>query len=360
MNVEVNAPQKICYLGSNYRNDLFRKVFNASYSMMAIKSLDGRYIDVNRSWLRRTGYFIEEVRGKLEEDINLWPDQKSREAIQKRLENGSIHNLQVEFQTKEGLRRIGLLSVEEIEIKCERFYLEAITDITTQRELEQEITKLDRLNSIAQIAAGISHEFRNPITTVRGFIQLLCERKDLAGIKEYFDIMLEEIDRANSIVTEFLTLSQTKTLDLRQNNVNICINKLFPMIQAAAFNEDKDLVLELNTVPDIYMDEGEIRQLILNLTRNALEASASGDKVTIKTFAEGDQVVLAIKDQGKGIEQETLGKLGTPFFTTKDNGTGMGLVICYRIAERHNAEIKIDTGTNGTTFYVRFKALNDN
>jgi signal transduction histidine kinase len=210
------------------------------------------------------------------------------------------------------------------------------------------MAKLDRLNMIGQMAAGISHEFRNPITTVRGFIQMLSGRKELAGIKDYFDIMIEEIDRANAIITEFLTLSKNKSLNLKRDNINICINKLFPMIQAGAFNDDKDVALELtDNIPDIWMDASEIRQLVLNITRNAIEASPRDGVVRIRTYTEGKEVVLAVQDQGNGIDPETLSKLGTPFFTTKVDGTGMGLVICYRIAERHNAKIIIDTGAKG-------------
>lgn len=338
-------------------DEVFMRVFNAGLSMMAIKSLNGRIIDANRSWLTNTGYTKEEVIGKLEEEIDLWANLQTREMINRILQDGAVYNLEVKYKTKDGSYRIGILSMEEIEVGSVKYYLEAITDVTKQKELEEEMAKLDRLNIIGQMAAGISHEFRNPITTVRGFIQMLSGRKELANIKDYFDIMIEEIDRANSIVSEFLTLSKNKPLDLKKDNINKSINKLFPMIQAGAFNEDKDIALELNDVPDICMDESEIRQLILNLSRNAIEASPIGGVITLSTYREGEEVVLAIKDQGDGIDSETLSQLGTPFFTTKVNGTGMGLVICYRIAERHHAKIIIDTGPKGTNVLVKFKVL---
>jgi len=339
-------------------DEFFMRVFNAGLSMMTIKTLGGIIIDANRSWLTTTGYYKEEVIGKPESELDIWVYPETRETISKLLQNGPIYNFEVEFKTKEGYNRIGLLSIDEIEIGSARYYLEAITDVTKQKELEKEMAKLDRLNMIGQMAAGISHEFRNPITTVRGFIQMLSGRKELAGIKDYFDIMIEEIDRANAIITEFLTLSKNKSLNLKRDNINICINKLFPMIQAGAFNDDKDVALELtDNIPDIWMDASEIRQLVLNITRNAIEASPRDGVVRIRTYTEGKEVVLAVQDQGNGIDPETLSKLGTPFFTTKVDGTGMGLVICYRIAERHNAKIIIDTGAKGTTFYVKFEAL---
>jgi len=218
------------------------------------------------------------------------------------------------------------------------------------------MAKLDRLKLIGQMGVGISHEFRNSITTVRGFIQMLSGRSELSQIKEYFDIMIEEIDRSDSIITEFLALSKNKALILKKDNINTCINRIFPMIHAGAYNDGKDIKLELSNVPDIDLDESALRQLLINLTRNAIEASPLNGTVTIKTYYEDEEVVLQIKDEGKGIEETILKEIGTPFFTTKESGTGMGLVICYSIAERHNAKITIDTGLNGTSFYVRFNS----
>jgi signal transduction histidine kinase len=112
--------------------------------------------------------------------------------------------------------------------------------------------------------------------------------------------------------------------------------------------------MELNEVPNLLLDEKEISQLILNMVNNALESMSSPGDVTVKTFVEQEKVVLAVEDQGEGIDRELLDKLGTPFFTTKEQGTGLGLAVCYRIANRHNAKIDIDTSSTGTTFYVRF------
>ncbi|MDP4161364.1 MAG: ATP-binding protein, partial [Bacillota bacterium] len=107
--------------------------------------------------------------------------------------------------------------------------------------------------------------------------------------------------------------------------------------------------------PDLLLNDKEIRQLLLNLIQNGLESMDTGGCLDIKTFVEGGEVVLKVRDQGNGISHEQLEKIGTPFFTTKANGTGLGLATCYSIANRHNATIKIDTGPEGSTFYVRFK-----
>ncbi|MDD4802855.1 MAG: ATP-binding protein, partial [Syntrophomonas sp.] len=123
---------------------------------------------------------------------------------------------------------------------------------------------------------------------------------------------------------------------------------------AKAISMDQYIRAELDDVPNLLLDEREIRQLLLNLVNNALEAMCSSGEIVIKTFLEKENVVLAIKDQGQGIKREILDKLGKPFFTTKEQGTGLGLVVCNRIALRHKAEISIVTAASGTTFCVRF------
>jgi signal transduction histidine kinase len=204
------------------------------------------------------------------------------------------------------------------------------------------------------MAAGISHEIRNPMTTVRGFLQLLNNNDENVKNNEYYRLMIEELDRANSIITEFLSMGNTRTTDLKKMDLNLIIHDITPLLMADAFNQNKYLQLETSKLPELLLNRNEIRQLILNLFRNGLEAMSQGKELTIRTYKEDECVVLAIQDQGEGIKPEVLAKLGTPFFTTKDNGTGLGLGVCYAIAARHNAKIDIQTGPEGTTFYVYF------
>jgi signal transduction histidine kinase len=193
------------------------------------------------------------------------------------------------------------------------------------------------------------------MTTVRGFLQIYGSKKECEQYREYIDLMIEELDRANSIITEYLSIAKNKTVDLKTQNLNLIVEALFPLIKADAMNSCKYVQLELTEIPDLLLNEKEIRQVILNLVRNGLEAMLPGGKLTIKTFIDGDEVVLSVQDQGRGISVAILAKIGTPFFTTKDNGTGLGLAVCYSIVARHNAAINIQTGPKGTTLLVRFK-----
>ncbi|KGK87801.1 histidine kinase [Desulfosporosinus sp. HMP52] len=228
-------------------------------------------------------------------------------------------------------------------------------NIMERRMFEKEMARLDRLNLVGQMAAGIGHEVRNPLTTIRGFLQLMEGKDEFAKSKSYIKLMIEELDRANSIISEFLSLAKNKTVDLRPLNLNTLIENLFPLLQADAMVSDKNIKTELEDIEVLSLDEKEIRQLILNLVRNGMEAMRRNGTLTLQTFMDGDRVVLAVQDEGCGIKAQDIEKLGTPFFTTKESGTGLGLATCYSISARHNAQIDIETGNSGTTFYVKFK-----
>ncbi|GAB6152103.1 ATP-binding protein [Desulfosporosinus burensis] len=241
-------------------------------------------------------------------------------------------------------------------------YTEGLTvffrDVTELKRQQQELGRLERLNLIGQLAAGISHEIRNPLTTVKGFLQLIGAKSNYAHDKEYLDLMVSEIDRANSIITDFLSLAKSNSENILSGNINDVINKVFPMLQADAFNSNKEVATDLELLPNIMINENEIKQLILNLVRNGLEVTNEHGSVIICTYFNGDRVVLAIRDHGNGIPIEIQEKIGTPFFTTKETGTGLGLAISMGIAQRHNAVFEFETGKNGTTFYTRFPTSN--
>jgi len=205
------------------------------------------------------------------------------------------------------------------------------------------------------MAAGIGHEIRNPMTTVRGFLQVLGGKERYVQDKEYMDLMIEELDRVNAIISEYLTLAKDKAVELKKQSLNQKVRSILPLLQADAIKQEKSIEVELGDIPYLVIDRNEIKQLILNLVRNGLEAMSPGGALTIKTCQDGDEVVLAVQDQGTGIPPEVLEKIGTPFLTTKENGTGLGLAVCYSIAQRNKAQIEIETGATGTTFKVRFK-----
>lgn len=222
-------------------------------------------------------------------------------------------------------------------------------------KMEKEMARLDRLSLVGEMAAGIGHEVRNPMTTVRGFLQLLGSKEDCFKYNEFFKLMIDELDRANSIITEFLSLAKDRVVELEVQSLKEIVEDIFPLIQADGLISEKNVVMELEEVAKIPLDKKEIRQLILNLVQNGSQAMLPGGTIKIRTFMNNEEIVLAVTDEGSGIPPQVLEKIGTPFFTTKENGTGLGLAVCYSIVSRHNAKIDIETGSTGTTFFVRFQ-----
>lgn len=229
-----------------------------------------------------------------------------------------------------------------------------IRDITERKKLEQMASLLDRMNMVGSMAATVAHEIRNPMTTIRGYLQHLEKKQEYQTDKDKFEIMIGEIDRADDIIREYLSLSREKVANLKKCSINSIIEALFPLMQADATSSKVSLTLALKPIPELLLDENEMRQLLLNLVRNGIEAMPSGGNLVIATLLEECKAILSISDQGSGIPSHVLDQLGTPFITTKDIGTGLGLPLCYQIAHRHHAKIKIDTSEEGTTFFVHF------
>jgi len=252
---------------------------------------------------------------------------------------------------------------ELIELKAQMLRLQGMVDDRTEQlkqevekreRIEYEVAKLERLNVIGQLAAGLGHEVRNPMTTIRGFLQMLQNKTDLLTYKNYFDLMIEELDRTNSIITNYLSLAKNKPTELKRQCLNKLLATLFPLLLADAYSQGKKCIFEPGDLVELDIDSNEITQLVLNLARNGLEAMPLDGCLTINTFMDGQNIVLSVRDEGVGINAEHIAKLGTPFFTTKEGGTGLGLPMCYSIAERHNALIDVESSPDGTTFLVRF------
>jgi len=233
-------------------------------------------------------------------------------------------------------------------------------EITTRKNLEQMTVKLEKLNVVGQMAVSIAHEIRNPLTTVYGYLQFLKNKKEeCVNYKEQFAIMVEELNKANVIISEYLLLAHNKRVELKNSDLNKLINQVYPLLQVSTGRADIQVKLDLADIPNLLIDESEIRQLLINLLRNGVGAMSSGGTITIRTFLENDKAVLAITDQGSGIPANILENMGTPFLTTKEDGTGLGLPICYQIVSRHNAVMDVSSNVDGTTFFIRFKINSD-
>ena len=230
-----------------------------------------------------------------------------------------------------------------------------IQDITELERLRTELVNVERLSLVGQMAASITHEIRNPMAVVRGFLQLMKE-KSPDSLDHYYRIVMEELDRANGIINDFLSLAQNRISEKEQWHLHQIINDLSPLLWADANLRGQTIELLLDEqVPKLHLNAKEIKQVLLNLARNGMEAMEEKGKLTIQTrFRETNNMVeLIVKDTGVGMSKSRQERLFEPFFTTKAKGTGLGLALCLSIVERHGGKIDVESEEGkGTTFII--------
>lgn len=231
-------------------------------------------------------------------------------------------------------------------------------DITEIEKLRNELHRIDRLHIIGQMAASFAHEVRNPLTVIRGFMQLMQKQMEPDKMQDYLQMVINELDRSNEIIGNFLSLSQNRFLQKDRINLNSIIEEIETLLQAEATHSNIELIVEKDpNLQDLMLNDKEIKQLILNLTRNGMESMNSGGKLYIRTKQSGQTAILEVQDTGHGIPQDKLNQLFEPFYTTKPSGTGLGLAVCLSIVERHQARIDVDSKEMlGTTFTIHFNA----
>ncbi|MBT9135668.1 MAG: Sporulation kinase E [Firmicutes bacterium] len=319
-------------------------------------TLSGQILTWNKAATEILGYQEGEIKGKSFIDI-LGGDTEEWAAIYSQVTIGQhVGAVKTELLHRNGscLRALVTISpLAETDKSLDGVVL-IIRDRSIAENLAKDFARLDRLNHVAQLARGIAHELRNPLTTARGFLQIYAARPELAMYGARFELLLSEMDRMNDLLNEVVTLSGTRHVQLESRQLNSIVEAVWPSLQGEAKTEEKSVLLDLGAVPDIFLSEKELRALVTNLVRNALEASPPGGTVAVRTIAVAEGVVLSVEDSGTGISKENREHIGTPFFTTKKYGTGMGLAICYAVAKEHRATISFSSDSSGTVFRVVF------
>ncbi|MDU2065798.1 MAG: ATP-binding protein [Sporomusaceae bacterium] len=231
-------------------------------------------------------------------------------------------------------------------------------DLTEKKQIEMELSRLRNLDLVGEMAATIAHEVRNPLTTVKGFLQYYSRNLPFKE-KSSYCLMIDELDRASSIISEYLSLAKNKASHLMPRNLATVVLELKYLMEAYAREQEKTITFSIDVLhtPNALADDREIKQLLTNLVQNALDAVPTSGKVKVSVLTEEKYVILGVEDNGPGIPTDVLAKLGTPFTTTKSNGTGLGLSVCYRIAARHKATIQVASSAAGTSFSIRFPTL---
>jgi PAS domain S-box-containing protein len=314
------------------------------------------FLYVNKAAMQMIGATkLEDLMGKSIFDLIL-PDYKSRllerfKQIEK--ERHPVNTIEYKAKRLDGTPFFFEVSSLFIIFGGKEAILSIGKDITEKiEETERLLQKSEKLALLGQMAAGIAHEIRNPLTSIKGFIQLL---KTNTRKEEYFDIVLSELDRINEIVGEFLVLAKPTAAVYMTQDIKILLKEVITLFNNQSLLNNVQIFVESdNDLPLISCEENQLKQVFLNLLKNAMEAMPKGGNIyVVVKEKEAGKISIQIIDQGVGIPQERISTLGEPFYTTKEKGTGLGLMTCFKIIEGHNGELHIHSKMNeGTTIEV--------
>jgi len=232
------------------------------------------------------------------------------------------------------------------------------TDILFQTE--EQLRRADRLSALGELSAGMAHEIRNPLGSIKGAVEILKDDYAPEDAKfEFIQILLKETDRLNHIVQEFLGFARPKHPEFQLVDVNESLESLLTLTGQEARKTGVVVEKKLDAaIGKRNLDAGLLKQAFLNLILNAIQAMPQGGTLTVQSALLSDAVEVKITDTGVGITEEGRKKLFTPFFTTKKSGTGLGLAITYRIIENHHGNIAVASEPGkGTTFSVKLPII---
>jgi signal transduction histidine kinase len=225
-------------------------------------------------------------------------------------------------------------------------------DITKEKMNEIKIQNMEKLSIIGKLAAGIAHEIRNPLTSLIGFTQIIKESNNNPNVEPYLEIMINELERINQIVNEFMLIAKPhESMEIRKIDINILVSNVIKFMEPQSNLKSIMIDSFFDSEVTAYCDPDQIKQVLINVIQNAIEATTDINakvEISLKNI-DTENYLIRIKDMGSGIPEERQKNLFEPFYTTKEKGTGLGLMVCKRIIEIHKGSIDIrsnhDEGT---------------
>lgn len=343
--------------------ELYKLITENTSDMIKVFTKDRTIIYASPSYEKVMGFTPEQMIGRHVYDFIFQDEiENFEENFQKLLETGEPQII---------LERVRTASNEVIycESNISPIYSEGIEsnsfvtvtrNITDRVKNEEALRNLDRLSIIGQLAAGVAHEIRNPLTSLKGFSKLLKDINSKEKDDHYLSIIMSELDRIDMIVNEFMSLAKPQAIQFEKENLisilNSTINVLHP--QALLYNVQFQVDFFEKDI-ELMCSPHQLKQAFLNFLKNAIESMPNGGNVYINVLKkENQRVMVSFTDEGAGIDSELLRQLGTPFYTTKDKGIGLGLTVSNKIIQEHNGLMKIKSQKGkGTTVSVELECI---
>jgi PAS domain S-box-containing protein len=317
-------------------------------------------MSVNPATERIGGYKPAELIGKHFADLK--DEEHAAESLSifdQIMFEGSLSSSELQIRHKSGYWLDLLITPAPIYIagKVVGCYIIA-KDITEQKRKDELLIKSEKLSIAGQLAAGVAHEIRNPLTAIKGFVQLMGNTE--VYVPKYLPIIRGELERIELIIKEMLMLAKPQALQMKQVDLTALIEEVIMLIEAQAIFQN----IEIRLTPSeqqcfIRCDANQIKQVFINLLKNAIEAMPNGGAIQVDIgISIENETVVRIKDEGCGISEEQLRMIGEPFYSTKEEGTGLGMLVSHKIIDNHGGRIHISSEVEvGTTIVVTFPAL---
>ncbi|MDD3267946.1 MAG: PAS domain S-box protein [Syntrophomonadaceae bacterium] len=346
--------------------------FNLSPEMIAISSLeDGRYLEVNDAFVSLFGYSREEIVGKTVRELKIWVNPQNRARLQRMvLENPIVRGIEDSFRKKSGDIWRGICSFARLNIGGEPFILTVGTDITEKRRMEDDLLKASKLESLGILAGGLAHDFNNLLTIIMGNLTLSkMINQDNPDSLKFLQEAEHAILQARCLTQQLLTFARGGAPVMKITTIEELIK------DAVTFSLSGSSVKAQFNIKNLWkveIDAGQINQVINNLILNAVQAMPDGgeirvaadntelDEFNMHPLKAGPYIRISIKDQGQGIPEHCLDKIFDPYFTTKEQGTGLGLATAFSIINRHGGHLYCESSANeGACFNIYLPAVCD-
>lgn len=326
-----------------------------SIGYMAL-GLTGRLVSANRTMAKFVSLTPADLVGQDYEVLfrRFMGTQRTSHVLQALRTGQPVHAVET-FDSPMGRVELEILAVTRtsgpVRVAC------MVRDVTQERAREDRA----RLSVVGEIAAAAAHEIRNPLSTVRGYMQLVARGQELTEKhRQYLEGAIRELDRMNLLLDDLLLLSRPAKPGKAGADMTAVVEGVLAPLTSEPGTSAVEVLFRHQPVPLVSGNEGQLRQLVLNLVRNALEAMPEGGRLSVDLAAapDGSLVVLRVGDTGVGIPETDIGRIFEPFFTSKDEGTGLGLVISRQIVEAHGGRITVDSEPgHGTVFSVTLPAM---